>query len=83
MSWKRCPECKKVCRTIDSRWTEDGAVRRRHQCSGKKCGYRFTTIEVPVPDGVSVAGFHDPYKAARNVVMAEIGNYLRKRIPLR
>ncbi|MGN0480830.1 MAG: transcriptional regulator NrdR [Lachnospiraceae bacterium] len=40
----KCPYCgKENSRVIDSRPTEEGAIRRRRQCD--ECGKRFTTYE--------------------------------------
>lgn len=40
----KCPYCgKENSRVIDSRPTDDGAIRRRRQCDS--CGKRFTTYE--------------------------------------
>ena len=38
-----CPTCGGSTRVVDSRATEDGAIRRRRQCS--RCEHRFTTYE--------------------------------------
>ena len=40
-----CPVCFKQTHVSDSRSTEEGFVRRRRRC---ECGFRFTTIEVPL-----------------------------------
>ncbi len=43
----RCPACNnESTRVLDSRVASDGVtVRRRRECSKKKCGFRFSTIE--------------------------------------
>ena len=38
-----CPTCGGGTRVVDSRATEDGAIRRRRECS--RCEHRFTTYE--------------------------------------
>ena len=41
-----CPFCRKSeTRVIDSRASEDFAIRRRRECLNIKCGRRFTTYE--------------------------------------
>ncbi|MFN6108292.1 MAG: transcriptional regulator NrdR, partial [Planctomycetaceae bacterium] len=41
-----CPFCRKSeTRVIDSRASEDFAIRRRRECLNLKCGRRFTTYE--------------------------------------
>jgi transcriptional repressor NrdR len=41
-----CPFCRKSeTRVIDSRASEDFAIRRRRECLNLKCGKRFTTYE--------------------------------------
>ncbi len=49
-----CPKCKeRDSRVIDSRIAKDGlSIRRRREC--QKCGYRFTTVEEIVREGLSV-----------------------------
>lgn len=49
-----CPKCKeRDSRVIDSRIARDGlSIRRRREC--QKCGYRFTTVEEIVREGLSV-----------------------------
>ena len=42
----RCLTCGFDTSVIDSRKTEDGSIHRRRQC--KKCGARFSTLEVDV-----------------------------------
>lgn len=39
----KCPFCGSESRVIESRHTEDGAIRRRRECVG--CGRRFNTYE--------------------------------------
>lgn len=43
----KCPACNnESTRVLDSRVASDGVtVRRRRECSKKKCGFRFSTIE--------------------------------------
>jgi transcriptional repressor NrdR len=43
-----CPTCASSTRTLETRRTPDGAVRRRRECTG--CGRRFTTYERAVPE---------------------------------
>ncbi len=50
-----CPKCRErdSTRVIDSRMARDGlSIRRRRQC--QKCGYRFTTSEEIIREGLSV-----------------------------
>jgi transcriptional repressor NrdR len=49
-----CPKCKAVdSRVVDSRIAKDGlSIRRRREC--QKCGYRFTTVEELLREGISV-----------------------------
>jgi transcriptional repressor NrdR len=49
-----CPKCKETdSRVIDSRIARDGlSIRRRREC--QKCGYRFTTVEEIVREGLNV-----------------------------
>ncbi|MBN1403176.1 MAG: transcriptional repressor NrdR [Opitutales bacterium] len=49
-----CPRCReRDSRVIDSRIAKDGlSIRRRREC--QKCGYRFTTVEEIVREGLSV-----------------------------
>jgi len=49
-----CPKCReKDSRVVDSRITKDGlTIRRRREC--QKCGYRFTTVEEIVREGLTV-----------------------------
>lgn len=54
-----CPLCKADSNVIDSRPTDDPtAWRRRRACLG--CGYRWSTIEMPL----------DQARAARRIVKA-------------
>ena len=50
----RCPKCTSIeDKVIDSRIGKEGnTIRRRRECI--ECGYRFTTIENLVRDGISV-----------------------------
>jgi len=49
-----CPKCReRDSRVIDSRIAKDGlSIRRRREC--QKCGYRFTTVEEIVREGLNV-----------------------------
>lgn len=49
-----CPKCKeRDSRVVDSRIAKDGlSIRRRREC--QKCGYRFTTVEEIVREGLNV-----------------------------
>jgi transcriptional repressor NrdR len=49
-----CPKCKETdSRVIDSRIARDGlSIRRRREC--QKCGYRFTTVEEIIREGLNV-----------------------------
>ena len=49
-----CPKCKAGdSRVVDSRIAKDGlSIRRRREC--QKCGYRFTTVEEVLREGISV-----------------------------
>lgn len=43
----KCPVCNHQTRVIDSReGAENDAVRRRRQCTRKRCAHRFTTYEM-------------------------------------
>ena len=44
----RCEECDALAHVIDSRGLTSGGVRRRREC--RRCGARFTTIEVKMDD---------------------------------
>jgi transcriptional repressor NrdR len=50
----RCPKCTSIDdKVIDSRISKEGnTIRRRRECL--ECGYRFTTTESVVRDGLSV-----------------------------
>jgi len=50
----RCPKCTSIeDKVIDSRISKDGStIRRRRECM--ECGYRFTTTEALVRDGLVV-----------------------------
>ncbi len=50
----RCPKCTSIeDKVVDSRITKEGnTIRRRRECA--ECGYRFTTIENLVRDGMVV-----------------------------
>ncbi len=49
-----CPRCReRDSRVIDSRISKDGlSIRRRREC--QKCGYRFTTVEEILREGLTV-----------------------------
>jgi transcriptional repressor NrdR len=49
-----CPKCReRDSRVIDSRIAKDGlSIRRRREC--QNCGYRFTTVEEIVREGLNV-----------------------------
>lgn len=45
-----CPRCKKIYQSIvDTQHISFDAKRRRIECL--ECGYRWTTIEIIIPDG--------------------------------
>jgi transcriptional repressor NrdR len=50
----RCPKCTSIAdKVIDSRITKEGnTIRRRRECL--ECGFRYTTIETLVRDGIMV-----------------------------
>lgn len=49
----RCPRCQhEDTRVLDTRMPEPQIVKRRRQCS--LCGFRFSTVERPVPEEISV-----------------------------
>ena len=50
----RCPKCTSIAdKVIDSRISKEGnTIRRRRECL--ECGYRYTTIENLVRDGIMV-----------------------------
>ena len=50
----RCPKCTSIeDKVIDSRISKEGTtIRRRRECT--ECGYRYTTIENLVRDGIMV-----------------------------
>jgi len=73
-----CPKCKsEKLSVIDSRDTDERAVRRRREC--EKCGYRFTTYERVEPIKLSVlkrSGDIEPFdrsKIFRGIVIATNG----------
>ena len=49
-----CPECGAKTITINSRKMEQTQY-RRHKCLG--CGFRFSTNEIIVPEGIPMRGF--------------------------
>lgn len=64
----QCPKCSaKDTRVIDSRIGKNGSsVRRRRQCT--ECGYRFTTLEEIVREGLFVLkndGRREPFDRAK------------------
>ena len=45
----KCPNCKSQnCKSLETRQTESGRIRRRKECYS--CGYKFTTYEVVMTD---------------------------------
>ena len=44
----KCPKCDNKTEVIDSRLSKHNRVRRRRKC--KKCGHRFTTLEINIED---------------------------------
>jgi len=80
-----CPKCKSdELSVIDSRDTDENAVRRRRQC--EKCGYRFTTYERVEPIKLSVlkrSGEIEPFdrsKILHGIVVASNGRIDNKEI---
>ena len=79
MTWRMCPECKASATiVVDSRWYPAGAVRRRHVCKSKSCGYRFTTVERILEEGERAVDFGDPLRSARQTVMWDIARFLKQ-----
>jgi len=73
-----CPKCKsEELSVIDSRDTDEKAVRRRREC--EQCGYRFTTYERVEPIKLTVlkrSGEIEPFdksKIFRGIVVASNG----------
>lgn len=80
MTWRLCPKCRKSSATVvDSRWSEEGAVRRRHACRSTKCGHRFTTVEILVPQGGHTAHYMNPVGNAVKIVIDDLAQYLTDR----
>lgn len=76
MSWRLCPKCRKSrCDTVDSRWDNEGAVRRRNEC--RSCGYKFATVEIRIPEGGRTAHYIHPVESAVSILLTDLGNYLR------
>lgn len=48
---KRCPRCASVGYCVDSRQMDE-YVRRNYACESKACGWRWTTAEVVVDQGM-------------------------------
>lgn len=44
----KCPKCGTDSSVVETRHVEPGMNRRRRACDDLTCGYRFTTLELPV-----------------------------------
>ena len=76
-----CPNCAGNTRVIDSRGTDDGAIRRRREC--QECEFRFTTFERSAelePSVIKRDGRREPFQKEKLLQGIRIA-FIKRPIP--